>query len=237
MTRLTIATSLSSFEGIEEPKVRFVVARDCFEPDDFLNISEVDGGVFRMTLRHHAGEWWDGDRDTCDKTRQRAEVKGLGRHQALGESFEYSTTWRGSPLLHGTKNFCHIFQLKATQDSGPPLVTLSILPGTGQAAVKYRDSTTDDDFIVRTFDWTPSIWQSVKIRIKPSDQPDGEVTVSINNDPFLGKQGLILHRPTFTDYRPKWGFYRRINNNLRNGEDFIEHKDVSSLILSIGSES
>src|SRR5687768_7872902 len=78
------ATGLKSFEGVEEPKVRYIVAGDRFEPDDFVNIADVGDKTVRMTLRYRADAWWDGDRTTKSKDRQRAEVKGLGPHQKEG---------------------------------------------------------------------------------------------------------------------------------------------------------
>src|SRR5829696_6707217 len=67
------ATGLSSFEAIEEPLVKFFPATGKFERDAFVNITDQGGGVFRFTNRFNA-DWWDGDRDTENKDRQRAEV-------------------------------------------------------------------------------------------------------------------------------------------------------------------
>lgn len=232
MSNQIVATHLRSFEGIEEPMVRFIVAGGSFEPDDFQNILEVGEGIFRMTLRHFHEEWGDGDRSIDDKTRQRAEVKGLGRRQEIEESFEYGTTWRSSPSLRGTAQFCHIFQLKATNDDGPPLVTLSIKAGSGHAAVQYTAADAARTvFEVRTFAWVPETWQSVRIRIKPTALAAGDVLVSVDGDEFQGASGVVLNVPHKIEYRPKWGFYRRITDDLRNGEDFVEHKDVIASAL------
>jgi len=78
-------------------------------PDDFTNIMDAGSNTVRMTLRYHAGDWWDGDRDRHDTSRQRAEVKGIGPHQKPGEMFEYATTWRTSTNFYGSGNFLPCF--------------------------------------------------------------------------------------------------------------------------------
>ena len=229
MSDRTDATDLNCFEGVEEPMVRVVV-----EPDDFQNITPVARGVFRMTLRHFSGNgtWWDGDRSTTNGDRQRAEVKGLGRHQHTGETFKYGTTWRSSPLLKGTSRFCHIFQLKATEDTGPPLVTLSILAGSGHAAVQYTKADTRRTVDqVCAFDWVAETWQSVSIRIRPSAEADGEIQVTVDGHDFPVLSGVVLHVPHRDEYRPKWGFYRFVSDELRDGEDFVEHKDIFAEVV------
>src|SRR4051812_10484467 len=153
------ATGLSSFEGIEEPLVKFFPATGKFERDAFVNITDRGGGTVRMTLRYNA-EWWDGDRDTLNKDRQRAEVKGLGPHQKHGDTFDYETTWRSNPGFRGSNGFCHIFQLKATNgDSGAPLITLSIRGD--KATVEANPA--GPKIIAREFSWKPDTWQTVRI--------------------------------------------------------------------------
>lgn len=222
------ATSLSSFEGIEEPLVRYSPATDTFHRDDFRNILDLGGGSFRMTLRFRADEW-DADRDTLNKDRQRAEIKGLGVHQKSGEVFEYATTWRTNPGFQGASRFCHIFQLKATNgDSGAPLVTLSILPGRETAAVQYWSGRAQGFTLVRQFAWQPGEWQQIRIRIRTSPTNDGEVLASVDGDEFQGVRGVAVYRPGATDYRPKWGLYRGVRAGLSLGDDFVEHKNVSA---------
>ncbi|HTQ30661.1 MAG TPA: hypothetical protein VMI53_05570, partial [Opitutaceae bacterium] len=104
------AENLRSFEGIEEPELRYVIATGKFVYDPYLNITDAGAHTVRMTLRYNR-DWWDSDRDRVDTTRQRAEVKGLGPHQKPGETFEYATTWRTDPDFHGSDRFCHVFQL------------------------------------------------------------------------------------------------------------------------------
>ena len=71
---------LKSFEGIEEPVVRYVVAEGRAEGDSFVNITDQGNGVVRMYLRYRV-DWWDGDQGTSRRDRQRADIKGLGPHQ------------------------------------------------------------------------------------------------------------------------------------------------------------
>ena len=224
----TTATGLASFEGIEEPLVRYAPATGAFRPDDFTNITDRGEGVLRMTLRYRSDEW-DGDRDTQNKDRQRAEVKGLGPHQKHGENFEYAFTWRSSPGFRGASRFCHIFQLKSTNgDSGAPLVTVSIEEGQQRGTVRLWSGPARQPVTVREFTWKPEAWQAVRLRIRTSPEADGEVLASVDGDEFQGLRGVAVHRPGASDYRPKWGLYRGTKPELPLGDDYIEHKDVSA---------
>jgi hypothetical protein len=220
------ATGLSSFEGVEEPSVRFASASKAFADDDFVNITDLGEGTFRMRLRYRSEEW-DGDRDTLNNDRQRAEVKGLGPHQKDGDSFEYGMSWRTNPSFQGSSRFCHIFQLKATDgDSGAPLVTLSIQSGSDRASVQYWSGPAKSSSTVRKFAWKPGVWQAVRIRIKTSTTKAGEVLASIEGDEFQGVRGVEVYREDATGYRPKWGLYRGASAGMRMGDDYIEHRDV-----------
>ena len=222
------ATALSSFEGIEEPLVRYAPATGTFARDSLVNITDVGGGTFRMRLRYHTDEW-DADRDTKNKDRQRAEVKGLGPHQKLGETFEYTTTWRANDSFTGAGRFCHIFQLKSTDgDSGAPLVTISIHDGSSLASVQYWVGPAKSSTTVREFPWTPGQWQTVRIRVKTSVEADGEVLASVNGDEFQGVRGVAVYRTGATDFRPKWGLYRNAAPGLPLGDDYIEHRGISA---------
>jgi len=226
--RATTAIGLSSFEGIEEPLVRYSPGTRTFVPDAFVNIAELGDDTFRMSLRYRS-DVWDGDRDTPNTDRQRAEVKGLGVHQETGETFDYSTTWRTNPGFRGASRFCHIFQLKSTDgDSGAPLVTISIDEGQARASVRYWPGKARSATVVREFPWTPAVWQTVRVRIKTSLTGDGEVLASINGDPFQGVRGVAVYRPDATDYRPKWGLYRGVKTGLQLGNDYVEHKNISA---------
>jgi hypothetical protein len=222
------ATCLKDFEGIEEPQTRFIVATGKFEQDDFVNITDVGDNTVRMTLRYRA-DWWDGDRTTPSKDRQRAEVKGIGPHQKTGETYEYGTTWRTDPNFKGSGRFCHCFQLKATDgDNGAPLVVMSVLEGVGPAEVRYWPGDANNFRPGRKFAWKPDTWQTVKIRIKTSLQADGSVLASIDGDEFKGVTGVAVFRPDATAYRPKWGLYRGVSKGMTIGDDWVEHKNASA---------
>lgn len=222
------ATNLAGFEGIEEPVVKYMVAQRKFVPDDFTNITDVGDGTVRMTLRYQE-DWWDGDRDRHDTSRQRAEVKGIGPHQQNGETFEYATTWRTSMNFYGTEKFCHVFQLKAVNgDDGAPLVTLSIRAGTSNCCVHYWSGNARGFKDVRVFHWSPGVWENVRIRIKTSTAGDGAILVSVNGDDFQGVNNVAVFRPDATEYRPKWGLYRGTDRNLPPGESYLEHRNASA---------
>jgi hypothetical protein len=221
-------TALSSFDGLEEPSVRYEPTTDTFTPDSFPNIVDLGQGTFRMTLRY-SDAIWDGDRNMSNRDRQRAEVKGLGPHQKHGETFVYRTTWRGSPGFRGSNRFCHLFQLKSTDgDSGAPLVTLSIADGHEQASVRYWPTGSGHSIVVREFGWSAETWQTVCIRVRTSPTLDGEVVVSVNGDPFVGVRDVVVARPDATNYRPKWGLYRGVQVGLPLGDDYVEHRDISA---------
>jgi hypothetical protein len=233
----TTALALSSFEGIEEPLVRYTPATGAFLHDDFVNITDLGGGTFRMRLRYRSDEW-DADRDTPNKDRQRAEVKGLGVHQKTGETFEYSTTWRTNPGFEGAGRFCHLFQLKSTNgDSGAPLVTISILPGHERAAVQVWSGTAKSSTTVREFSWKPGEWVTVRVRIKTSNTANGEVLASVNGDEFQGARGIEAFRLEADDYRPKWGLYRGVTTAMPFGDDYVEHKNVSAQKIGAADSS
>jgi len=221
-----IATGLSSFEGMEQPLERYFPARKAVEPERFNAITDEGGGTFRMSLRY-GPDWWDGDRDTHNRDRQRAEVKGLGPHQKLGETFEYGTTWRIDPAFHGTTRFFHVFQVKATEgDDGAPLITLSLDRDPHHVTVRYWPGKDRDSHIAREFRCEPGAWESVRIRVRTSMDADGEVLVSVNGDAFAGVKDLPIYRPDAKDYRPKWGLYRGLTAGMNLSDDFVEHRAV-----------
>jgi len=218
------ATGLNSFEGIEEPHVKWVVAENRVERDDFVNITDEGNGTVRMFLRYR-GEtegWWDGDQGTDRSDRQRAEIKGIGPHQKTGETFEYGTTFRTDPDFKAYGRFCHLMQVKATDgDKGAPLVTLS-LTGNGKGALQY-DSGSDGFKTAQAFTWKPGEWETVRFRLKTSQTGDGELLLSVNGGPFQGVTHVPMFRPQATDYRPKWGLYRGVVKGMT--DDWVEHKD------------
>jgi hypothetical protein len=220
------ATVMSSFEGSEEPTVLYYPATNTFKNDSFVNMTSPSAGLFHFTLRYRMASegWWDGDRDTTNDDRQRAEVKGLGVHQKNNETFEYGTTWRTS--RGGNGMFWHVFQLKATDgDDAPPLIVNSIQSGTG-AAVRYWPGTASNFIVARSYSYPIDNWTTIAIRVKTSTASAGEVRASINGDTMTGASNVPVFRPDSTDYRPKWGSYRGVGTTEPYGDDFVEHRDV-----------
>src|SRR5262245_29136826 len=76
----TTATSFSSFQGKEEPTVRYNPATGAFTNDSYDNMTSPSSGSFKFYLRW-SSTGWDGDRATTSTDRQRAEVRGLGTNQ------------------------------------------------------------------------------------------------------------------------------------------------------------
>ena len=240
------ATGLKSFEGMEDPTMKYVVAKDACVPDDFVNITDEGDGTVKMLLRYHGDEeggWWDGDQGTNRKDRQRAEIKGLGPHQRNGETFEYAMTWRtdaefSDPAGYTTtqyddetqkrrRHFCHVFQLKATDgDDGAPMITMSVEEGNSTASVDYWVGNAANPTVVRTFAWHPGEWHRVAIRVKTSLYKDGFVLVSVDGDAYSGVKGVDVYRPLSTNYRPKWGLYRATGVGAKMHDDWVEEKDV-----------
>jgi len=230
------ATSLSSFEGREEPAVVYSPLSNAFTPDSYPNMTDQGSGIVRFELRYRPGQWWDGDRTTTSRDRQRAEVKGLGPHQKPNESFEYSTTWRTNPTFTGSGRFCHFFQLKATDgDSGAPLVVASIGSGQSSATARYWPGTSSNFIVARSYNWVPDTWQNLRLRITTSvaGANTGELRASVNGDALEGVTGVPMYRPDSTDYRPKWGLYRGVEDGLTMiGDDYVEHKDAAATKVS-----
>jgi hypothetical protein len=225
LARADTAGQIRDFEGVEEPAVVYKVSTKNFTSDTFKNIQDMGNGIVRFALRYRAGDWWDGDRTTDSDDRQRAEVKGIGRHQKTGESFEYSTSWRTDSSFQGTGKFCHVFQLKATDgDNGAPLVVLSVLNGTNTAAVRYCSGDASGFTIARQFQWKPGTWQNVRIRIITSNDNKGRILVSVNGDAWRGVKNVRMYRPDATDYRPKWGLYRGVTSSMPFGDNWVEHR-------------
>jgi hypothetical protein len=213
-----------SFEGEEEPTVVYHVSGGSFSNDSYDNIQS--GSSYKFVLRFRPNNWWDGDRDTTNNDRQRAEVKGLGAHQATNETFEYSSAWRTNRA--GSGGFWHVFQLKALDgDNGAPLVTNSIKSGTG-AAVQIWSGSSANSSSVRSYSFSLNSFTTTKIRVKVATSTTGELRASINGDALSGKTGIACYRPSATSYRPKWGSYRGVSASSPYGDDTVEQKSFSA---------
>src|SRR3954454_21814253 len=174
-----LVNSESGFEGLEEATVLYYPGTNTFVPDpgSFPNHVDKGGGLFRDTLRNNYPTlgWWDGDRATTNTDRQRTEVKGIDglAHQKQFQTYEYSFDFRTNPGFSGTGHFCHIFQLKATEDgsSGSPLVTVSLYKNGSvtEGRIDCNSADASGDKIARTFSFTPNAWNHVVVRIAPSN--------------------------------------------------------------------
>ncbi len=240
----TTATSLSSFGGEEEPAVIYFPATHTFVSDSYINITDLGGGTFQMLLRYDPTQW-DGDRTTSNTDRGRAEIKTLGPHQFIHDTFEYSTTWRTNPEFVGSGSFCHITQLKPVDgvegSSGSPLITTSIFAGTSSAAVRYASASFSpanvfSPLIVRNITWAPATWlaETIRVRTTADGENTGQVVVSLNGDSFQGVTNVEVCRPSSTEYYPKWGLYR--GTSVTSGfspADYVQHSNVSATLTSV----
>ena len=219
------ATSLSSFETIEEPR-QYCTSSGC-RSDSFVNITGPDATI-RFYLRYN-GSSWDGDQSSNRTDRQRAEVRGLGPHQNPNQTFDYSSEWRTNSSFRGTGRFTHFFQLKAYDGTmGPPMITASINNGVGSAGVKYcSGSCSSGHTTARSIGWSPATWQSLRIRVKISTSA-GEVRASVNGDALSGRTGVPVYLSGSTDYQPKWGLYRGVDPGMSIGNDTMEHRNVTA---------
>src|SRR4051812_17148397 len=181
----TTATSLSTFGGIEEPAQTYFPASNTFQSDSFVNITDLGSGVFKMILRYNSSGtmWWDGDRTTGNTDRGREEVKTLGTHQLIHQTFDYTTTWRTSSGFTGSGSFCHITQLKPVDgvegSSGAPMVVPSIGWGSSSANVLYAPASFSPANVfpahpVRNITYSPGVFPAKKIRVTTT--ADGENT-------------------------------------------------------------
>jgi autotransporter-associated beta strand protein len=238
-----VVSGLGSFEGIEEPTVIYFPSTNTFEndPTNYVNIVDEGGGMIRSTLRNDYATqgWWDGDRNTANTDRQRAEVKGITGlgHQKVDQTFEYSFDFRTDDDFTATGHFCHVFQLKATDgNSGPPLVTVSLYKNGNaiQGRLLQNSDGTTTTGTPRTFSYTAGEWCHVVVRITTcaSTESSGAVLASINGDAFQGITGQPIYLAGSTDYRPKWGLYRGIgvDYGVPPGDSWVEHRTVSGYI-------
>jgi hypothetical protein len=229
----TSASTLSSFEGIEEPSDRVSQTLVVTPGDTYTNITSPSSGTFRMELRY-GSSGWDGDRDTGSTDRGRAEVKGLGAHQGSNATFRYKSTWKTSSgwLLTPIDRFCHIFQLKATDgNNGPPLVVQSVMNTEWTANVRYCTTPGACDTgltVARSYSISAGTSKTVEIHIKTSTGSSGEVMASVNGDAFQGHTGLGTYLTGSTDYRPKWGLYRGFDPGMGLNNHYIEHSSVNA---------
>lgn len=238
----TTATSLSSFGGLEESAQKYYPSSNTFQSDSYANCTDLGGGVFQMTLRYNSSGtmWWDGDRTTGNTDRQREEVKTLGAHQLIHQTYDYTTTWKVNSGFKGSGAFCHITQLKPVDgvegSSGAPLITTSIFSGSSSAAVRYASASfspanTFSPRTVRNITYSPGTFLAEKIRVTTTADGEntGKVQVSLNGDSFQGVTNTEVCRPSSTEYYPKWGLYRGVSTSSGFGAaDYVQHSNVTA---------
>jgi len=221
----TTASGFSSFEGEEEPTDKVYASGSITTGDTYDNMTSPSSGTFRFYLRFNS-TWWDGDRNTGSRDRQRAEVKGLGARQYHNETYDYSQRWKTS--RGGSGSFWHVFQLKAVDgDNAAPLVVNSITSGSG-AAVRYCSGTQSGFTIARSYSFSVGSSMTTTTRIRPSTSTTGILQASLNGGSFSGKTSISLYRPSASQYRPKWGSYRGVSSSSPYGNDTVEQSSVSS---------
>jgi hypothetical protein len=228
--RATTATSLSSFDGVEEPSVIYHPSTATFTNDSFINITTLATGDFKFYLRYTGGSSgsWDGDRATTNNDRQRAEVRGLGTHQVTGETYDYQSTWRTDSATRIGNLFYHITQVKAADgDNNAPLVTISLVNGS-TAQVDKCSGSEQGLTAIRQFSWAPATWTTTKIRLKTATDSTGMLKLSVNGDTLQGASGLPMYRPSATSYWPKWGLYRGADTTQPYSNNYVEHTSLSS---------
>jgi hypothetical protein len=221
------ATSYSSFGGTEEPTVIYRLSSDSFASDSYDNMTG-GSGIFKMTLRYRTGNWWDGDRATTSKDRQRAEVRQLGTRQKNGETYDYSSTWKTNSTFKRGGHFTHITQVKAANgDNAPPLVTINIV--SNSSFELHKCSGSDGGLSsVASNSFSAGSTYTTRIRLKTSTSSTGSIQFSVNGGALKGRTGLAMYRPSATEYHPKWGLYRGVDSSEPFGDDFVEHRSVSS---------
>ncbi len=246
-----IVQNQAGFEGLENPSVIYFPDTNTFGSDPgFQNHIDEGGGMFRDILRNEyptplapypAGPgWWDGDAaNSANTDRQRVEAKGITGlgHQQVEQTFEYSFDFRTDPTFKATGNFCHIFQLKATNgDTGPPLATISLYKSGSSIQGRvdcFTDGTTGNntEIIPTTFSYTSGQWAHFVIRITPCAQGEttGQILLSVNGSPFAGITNAAIDLTGSTDFRPKFGLYRSIStsNGVPAGDSWVEHRTIT----------
>ncbi len=244
----TIATikTVSDFEGEEEPTVVYYPSTAAFWNDSYDNMIDEGGGMTRVTLRNNYPTlgWWDGDRNTSNDDRQRGEWKGFDAlaHQQANQTYEYSFDFRTNPGFSGTNHFCHIFQLKETENgsSGFPLVTVSLYKNGSVTEGRVIDGSANlsGSLTARTFSFTANTWNHVVVRITTTNgaagDTSGALVASVNGDAFSGLSNVQMWSDNGAgapsdDYRTKFGFYRGIGTSygVPAGDSWVEHRTIT----------
>ncbi len=221
------ATSYSSFGGVEEPTQIYRPSSNSFENDSYDNTTSPSSGVFRFELRF-SSSFWDGDRATNQKDRQRAEVRQLGTRQKHNETYEYTSTWKTNTGFKRGGHFTHVTQVKAADgNNAPPLVVVTILSNTTMALQKCSGSDGGLNSVA-TNGFAAGTTYTTRVRLKASTSSSGSLQFSVNGGSLKGSTGIAMYRPSATQYHPKWGLYRGVHAGDSIGTATVEHRSVSS---------
>lgn len=190
-----VAESLRDFRTVDDSRVYPKGAGPEIE-----NITQLGPRVFNFVLRQR-GSWRDGDRDTGNPKKTRAEVSGLyPKGMKVGETWIIATTVRLDPTFVPAKGYFNIMQVFQQA-----YLTLGKVKGDAVDAelMVFANGIGSSTTSVRSWTITRGQWQSIRIRIKFAKS--GRYEVSINNDPFQG-----INIDTTKGCSPcgtKWGLY------------------------------
>ncbi|MDK9736953.1 hypothetical protein KI655_06520 [Vibrio sp. D404a] len=190
----------------------------------------------------------DKDRDKVEITdRQRNEIKVYAKSDdhlkgALGKTFEYRWAFKVSDDLAVSKNFTHLFQLKAVKARGSagitnsPLLTLTANTRSGKSGLEVRhvhynsdrrgteNNTLAHTARMKNVDWNKDIqgqWLEVFVRAHYHEQGSLYMTVTKlgESQPLIevDEPNLEMWRSGDLDgkghfVRPKWGIYRSLKS-------------------------
>ena len=182
----------------------------------------------------------DGDRDVVwpkGQRRQRNEIKGYkGSDEGLkakrGQVVRYHWLFRINGEMSVTKQFCHLFQLKAVggENTESPIFTISgsITDGRSQLELRTKsaqDGPRDDK---RIFDWDSSRNKWMECVCVACFDEEGYFRISLQSlDGTLSFGHEVSKMNTWRKgskfVRPKWGIYRSLEDKARivNKEDIV----------------
>ncbi len=203
-------------------------------PHIFEDYDEVVGNHFVFVIHRDI----DIDRDRIELTdRQRNEIKAYsGSERSLkayeNDVFEYRWKFRVNNEMEVSRNFTHLFQLKAVgSGSSTPLMTISGAERDGVDMLELRHSPIQDTSVVASNLWASILgeWVEVKCRVLFSNSGSVRLDIERLSDsvPILSydQSGIDMWRGENSEdfVRPKWGILRSLNDrdNLRPDEEDV----------------
>lgn len=198
------------------------------------------GNHFVFTLHRDT----DIDRDRIELTdRQRNEIKAYsGSERALkgyeNDIFEYSWKFKVNDSMEVSRNFTHLFQLKAVgSGSSTPLLTISGADRGEGDLIEVRHSPIQETSVISSNSWALALGEWVKVVCRVTYANDGKLSLTATR---LGDDTLILsveqenidmwRGENEEDFvRPKWGILRSLadRDNLRADEEIVRFANFS----------